>query len=342
MKRIYRTGNIIASILTLLIFLALTGYLIWIAWEIKHIAATLSAVFYLGLFLFMLPAFVPKAAYRIEYDDEKIISRNIFKKDVTIRKDKDIYYSEIHYKGHTKWTISNEPFFFNSKLPKDFPSIELHDNEFEQSVKPAHCISYRKVDWDLLIDHYSDKKAAHADNDKIYMLPGFLWELVGLELSTIALTVSTIYFVYTMGMAGIFLFLFTGIAFWIGLIVAIVTAVKRYRFCAAISFSETAVTSSLFKKEQCTVDLTQTVYYAVFRGAEYYSEGEPYVVISNAWFNYFKVNQEHRSYLSEFDPHTQIAFPYNAESALYCSFDTWHCVGGFAELSIRRRSDSSS
>ena len=68
----------------------------------------------------------------------------------------------------------------------------------------------------------------------------------------------------------------------------------------------------------------------------YGTEGKPYIVISNEWFNYYKVNRTDRSYLSEYPMDTQVAFPYNAETAAICDFDNWHCVGGFGELNMKR------
>lgn len=287
----------------------------------------------------------------LEYDREKIVAHYPFGKTATVWKSKTIYISSYrYYRSGYHTVLSNTAFPVNisenartTVKRLDYNTqILLPEDEFPELssiYRKSACIPAENADWDVLVDQYKDETALYADEKRIYILPGFLVALLKIEFGIIIAAGVFLFFIFSEGLAyTIMILLYSALGWGYG-IYRIVDAIRNLHFCGTVSFSDTSVTSRLFKKEQCTVDLAQPIYYAVFRGAEYGSKGKPYIAVSNQWFNYFKVNRDDRSYLSEYDRDTQAAFPYNAETAPYCDFDNWHCVGGFGELNLRQQSN---
>ena len=111
---------------------------------------------------------------------------------------------------------------------------------------------------------------------------------------------------------------------------------SQQRFSVWITLSANHFSTVLLGKMRCRVQLQQPVYFALFRCMEYELENDLYVVISNASFTYYMVTEPKKSYLSKYDQSKQVAFPYNADTAPYCDFDNWICVGGKRELELLR------
>ena len=307
----------------------------------------LGVTIFFILALFILFVCTRRLPLYLEYDNEKIIAYYIFRKPVTVRKDQTIYRAYVQYAKHDYHTVlSNTPFRV-TETPSGKWVVRRVDRKTqiilpEQDMAFSPCVYFKsactpaeRVKWDELIERYETEKATYADSERIFILPGYLWTLLGIECGVIAF-LFFLFFIFSEGFTYAFVMLLQSAILWAFGLYEIIKAYKNRRFCGTVSFGENAVTSKLFKREQCTVDLTQTVHYAVFRGAEYGSKGKPYIVISNEWFNYYPIIDSDRSYLSVYDAATQIVFPYNAETAPICDFDNWHCVGGFGELNMKR------
>ena len=217
--------------------------------------------------------------------------------------------------------------------------IVIPREEFPEAMRlfPLEMrVPVEKVDWDMLTQAPAPAKPAKSPPEQIYILPTFLEHLAALAAGCIGLIALLMFTIANLEFSLFIAFFFFG-GIWTA---SAIKAFKHLRFCAKLHFRKDFVMSTLFRKPQCTADLTQPVYYAIFRGEEYGSEGLPYIVISNEWFNYYNVIDHHRSYLSVYDSATQIVFPYNTETAAICDFDNWHCVGGFGELNMVRSKSS--
>lgn len=291
----------------------------------------------------------------LEYDDEKVIAYYPFGKRAVVSRNQTIY------TGYTKrnrmeicYVFSNTPFHTSYiyttdfDAPNDLRFVLSIDRTTQIVIPQVECpealplfpfsmrVAAEKVDWDVLTEMHAPTKATTPSTESLYVLPGFPEHLAALAAGGIGLIALLVYIIVSTEFSLLMAIFVLG-GLWCE---STFKASKQLRFCAKVHFKETVVTSSLFGKTQCSVDLTQPVHYAVFRGGEYGSEGFPYTVISNDRFNYYSIIDEHRSYLSVYDPHTQIAFPYNAETAAICDFDNWHCVGGFGELNMVRSKDA--
>lgn len=276
------------------------------------------------LIFFALSVFVMLLTFHrlplyLEYDDEKIVAHYPFGITATVRKDQTIYIGKLHIgKSNYQFLYSNTPFsvsvreFTDNITPTSFFYTDTLDRKTQitlpiNAYPEAHalfprelCLAAEKVDWDVLTEQYKSRPAQHSATQKIRLIPG-----------------------YTS-----FLHIFP---------ISFGRNTTDFRTHAVISIGEHTVETRLFNKTLCTVNLNETVYYAVFRSREFGTTGAPYIVVSNAWFNYYTVNRADRSYLSEYPLETQVAFPYNAETAPICDFENWHCVGGFAELNLQRK-----
>ena len=311
----------------------------------------LGLIFLPPLSLFVAIAPNSKLPLYLEYDNEKIIAYYPFGKRAVVSRTHTIY------TGYTKrdrvdicTVFSNTPFrtsYINTidfDAPKNLRFV-LHIDRTSQIIIPQEefpeamrlfplemRVPVEKVDWDVLTQAPTPTKPAKSPPEQTYMLPTFLEHLAALAAGCIGLIALLIGFIVYLLPSFLIAFFFFG-GLWIS---AAIKASKNLRFCAKVHFHKDSVMSTLFRKTQCTANLTQPVYYAIFRSGEYGSEGLPYIVISNEWFNYYPIIDDHRSYLSVYDSATQIVFPYNAETAAICDFDNWHCVGGFGELNMKR------
>ena len=287
----------------------------------------------------------------LEYDDERIIAHYPFGKCAVVLRNQTIYTG---YMKRNRFDIcyvfSNMPFHtsyiptIDIDAPKDMRFLLNMDRATQIAIPQEECpeamrlfpismrVAAENVDWNILTEPSTSAKTTTLPTEPINILPGFLEHLTALAAGGIGLIALLVGFIIHLIPSFLIAFFFFGV-FWC---TSTAKASKHLRFCAKVHFEEKAVTSSLFRKIQCTVDLTQPVHYAVFRGGEYGSEGFPYIVISNEWFNYYPIIDDHRSYLSVYDSATQIVFPYNADTAPICDFDNWHCVGGFGELNMVR------
>ena len=283
----------------------------------------------------------------LEYDETKIIVHYPFRKPTILRKDVPIYRAYCFKPKHEFLIVlSNTPFRVREHSPRKWVASHIDYStqlilperffiEHPAVCKRSACIPAERIDWDILLDQHEEEKATYADSERIFILPGYLWALLSIELGAIAFLAYLI-FIFSEGFVYAFIMLLYSSVLWAYGIYEAVKAYKNRRFCGTVSFTESTVISKLFKKEQCTVDLSHPIHYAVFRGAEYASKNKPYIVISNQWFNYYPIIDDDRSYLSVYDSATQIVFPYNEETAPICDFDNWHCVGGFGELNMKR------
>lgn len=294
----------------------------------------------------------------LEFDEEKIIAHYLFGATATVWKNKTVYIGKYMVgRGGFYTLISNVP-FLTEKIPMrenlcpPFSHTASHfdrhtqilivDDEFPElsSLYPKEmCVPAEDADSDLLASLLNSAAPRLSDRKRLSLLPEYYGHLLISVLVILFIAAfHIIAFTESFILGMVFLCAF-GIFWFCLLVMSIGGIIKDFRFCNIVTISNVAVTSSMFMKEQCTVDLTQNVYYAAFRGAEYNSGSKVFVAVSNTPFNYFKVNRDDRSYLSEYPMDTQVAFPYNAETAPYCDFDNWHCVGGFGELNLRQQSN---
>lgn len=291
----------------------------------------------------------------LEYDDEKIIAHYFFNTTATVWKTKTIYTGKL-YLGRAGFQLlySNEPFavspppLADNSEPSSLSTTKLNRRtqitlpiELKEAIAlfPREmCLAAEKADWASLTAHHRDKPAEHSLNRKLRLVPGYWKEL----------TLLTFFFLYVAGVtllvgltkapfAMFVVYLICYLSFpWIMLMVFTRNVAKSFRYCATVFLGEHTVETHFLGRKLCVVDLNETVYYAVFRGRENDAVNTPYIVVSNQWFNYYTVNRPNHSYLSEYPMDTQVAFPYNAETAPLCDFDNWHCVGGFGELNMKR------
>ena len=309
----------------------------------------------MGLLIILLPCmYLP---LYLEYDDEKIIAHYLFGIKAKVWRNKPIYTAKQQLgKAGYNLLFSNEPFavyslnFTNSVTSEDFyfsgklnrkTQITLPSNADAAllSLFPAKmCIPAQKADWATLIKQHKDKPANCSTNRKVRLLP-IPWTDLALT------TYSFLFFAVMIWLASIeestlgyyALFVCCYVAFpWLVIVFSTKEQIKLLRVFSTIYIGEHTVETHFMRNTLCTVDLNETVYYAVFRSREFGTSNTPYIVVSNDWFNYYVVNRPDRSYLSEYPLDTQVAFPYNAETAAICDFDNWHCVGGFGELNMKR------
>lgn len=302
----------------------------------------------MGLLLILYLVF-PFPLY-LEYSDEVIVAHCLFRKPVTVQKDKPIYRGYCTYARSGYYVVlSNEPFTVHKdNAGKQVTShirfgtqIILQEQTFidhPDFCKRSACTPAELIDWSKLTNSRNLQSALPRKYQTYFSLPELLlypFCMIGLA-SMLALSLSVMFDTVALGLAYFLVALVVSL-FPLGAVIwGFITVCKYLRFCGIIiTFTETAVTSKLFKKELCTVDLTQTVHYAVFHSADHALSTKPYIVISNKYFNPHNINKRN-STLSNHDTTTQIAFRYNAETAAYCDFDNWHRVGGFSELNIKR------
>lgn len=293
----------------------------------------------------------------LEYDDEKIVARYLFGSTATVLRNKTIYTAQLQMgKAGLCSIYASVPFpvtplgYCETPTP-DTIYVTYRLNRKTQIALPIDapkeafalfpsqmCVPAEKADWDAITQQHKDAPAAHSLSRKIRLIPGY-WKEVALTLFSFLVIASMTLLAIWDDSAPVYfaIVLICYITFpWVVLTVFANKIAKSLCFLSTIAITEDTVETHWFGQTFCSVILKEPVYYAVFRGREYGTEGKPYIVISNEWFNYYKVNRTDRSYLSEYPMDTQVAFPYNAETAAICDFDNWHCVGGFGELNMKR------
>lgn len=290
----------------------------------------------------------------LEYDDERIIAHYLFGITATVWKTKTIYTGILNLgKAGRQHLYSNIPFAvspspFSNEIGSHYSTgrlnrrtqitLSLAEHEAKSLFPMSMCVPAEKADWDAITEQHHSKPASHSLDRKIRLVPGY-WKALALTLYSCLIIASMTALALWVHSAPVYyvIVLMCYIAFpWVIFAVFTNKIAKSLCFLSTISITESTVETHWFGQILCSVNLNETVYYAVFRGKEYGTGGTPYIVISNEWFNYYTVNRTDRSYLSEYPMDTQVAFPYNAETAPICDFDNWHCVGGFAELNIKR------
>ncbi len=309
----------------------------------------------MGLLIILFPCiYLP---LYLKYDDEKIIAHYILGTKATVWRNKPIYTGKQHLgKAGYNLLFSNEPFavysqnftnsvttetfYFSGKLNRK-TQITLPSNADDEllSLFPAKmCIPAQKADWATLIAQHKDKPATHSISRKVRLLPT-PWKELALTIYSLLFFAVMIWLTSmegsTLGYYALFVCCYVAFP-WFVIVFSKREQIKLLRVFSTIYIGEHTVETHFLQNTLCTVDLTEKVYYAVFRSREFGTSNTPYIVVSNEWFNYYTVNRPDRSYLSEYPMDTQVAFPYNADTAPICDFDNWHCVGGFAELNIVR------
>jgi len=257
----------------------------------------------------------------IDQDSKTVLVTHLFRAPVVLHKDQIIYYNTIRTKYGCIFVLSND---LSSLLDRKYSHTVFWDSKiYDQYLKGYRCIPTAEADWDLLAQNACRK----AVRGSICIAPWYRRQFIG-EVCLLALFL-LLYLIIKIGNIGNLDYLIIGGGLILPFpIIGMVRQLRKPHYLTTVSVSETAISSKLFRKNVCSVDLTQPVYYAVFRGREYRTSNHPYVVISNSWFNYYRVNKEDQSYLSVYGTSSQVAFPYNADTAPYCDFDHWICVGG--------------
>ena len=298
----------------------------------------------------------------LEYDQEKVIAHYLFQQQATVWLNKTIYTGTLRLgRAGTLSVFSSEP-FPTAPLPMQdsiigmpqFASgvyrssqILLPPTDMPEALAlfPVQLqVPAEKADWSVLITHHKTHTPKRSLNRKLRLVPAY-WQSMLCCLALVLFIGALVWLMIESKRSGDS----TALLFVLITYTAIPTAIIAYhawkvitdfRFCATVFLGEHTVETHFFGKKLCAVDLNNKVYYAVFRGREHGARGTPYIVVSNSWFNYYTVNIANRSYLSKYPTDTQVAFPYNAETAPICDFDNWHCVGGFGELNMVRSKDA--
>lgn len=357
MKRInilLSKGNLFAYLFGFLLFAAGLPLFIQLLCTMLGEASDAISFQYILLFgasglLLILYLVFPFPLY-LEYNDEVIVAHCLFRKPVTVRKDKPIYRSYCTYARSGYYVVlSNEPFeVHKDSSGKQVTShirfgtqIILQEQIFidhPDFCKRSACTPAEQIDWSKLSDSCPPQSSFPCKHQTYFTVP----ELLLYPFCTIVLASMLVLFLFVifdtvaLGLAYFLVALVVSLFPLAAVIWGFIILCKYLRFCGiSITFTETTVTSKRFKKELCIVDLTQPVHYAVFHSADHTLSTKPYIVISNKYFNPHNINKRN-STLSNHDTTTQIAFRYNAETAAYCDFDNWHRVGGFSELNIKR------